>query len=223
MPTRRVRSTFVVFAVVAGFAWAGAVPAQDIGRITRVVLYPGSAAIERSARVAAGSNKVEMTGLPANFDLRTLRIEADPGIVIGEVAVRDVSRAKALSGREGELEARIEALKDGKAALDVEVKTAELVRDFLASLSTRPEGENGKPHQVMVDPRTITATVEALRRGGVDAYGLIQRIEIRKRALDQQIAVLERNLAQLRTGTRDARTLQVSVHAPRAGEIRASY
>src|SRR4051812_3332215 len=103
MPTRRVRNAFAVLAVIAGFAWTGAVPAQDIGRITRVVLYPGSAAIERSVRVAAGSNKVEMTGLPASFDLRTLRVEADPGITVGEVAVHDVSRAEALSGREGEL------------------------------------------------------------------------------------------------------------------------
>src|SRR5688572_12828573 len=119
MPARRVRNAFVVSAVIAGISWAGAVPAQDAGPITRVVLYPGSAAVERSARVVAGSNKVEMSGLASNFDLRTLRVEADPGITVGEVAVRDVSRAKALSGREGGLEARIEALKDEKTALDV--------------------------------------------------------------------------------------------------------
>src|SRR2546423_12153362 len=94
MPTRRVRNAFVVFAVFAGISWAGAVLAQDAGRITRVVLYPGSAAIERSARVVAGSNKVEMTGLPANFDLRSLRVEAGPGIVVGEVAGGGGSRAQ---------------------------------------------------------------------------------------------------------------------------------
>src|SRR5262245_3085765 len=210
-------------AAAVALAWAGSAIAQDSGRITRVTLYPGMATVERTATVAPGQTRVELTGLPANFDPRTLRIDADADIRIGEVSVRDVARADSLGGLESQLEARIQALKDEKAKLDVEVKTAELVRDFLASLSTRPAGENEKPNQVMVDPKTITATVEALRRGGADAYGLIQRIDIRKRALDKQIAVLERELARLRSGTRDARTLLVSLHTPRAGEIRASY
>jgi uncharacterized protein (TIGR02231 family) len=216
------RGARTAVAVAVTLAWAGSALAQDGGRITRVTLYPGSATVERTARVAPGQTRLELTGLPASFDPRTLRIDADPDIRIGEVSVRDVARAESLSGRESQLEQKIQALKDEKARLDVEVKTAGLVRDFLASLSTRPHGENGKLHPVM-DPKTITATVEALRRGGVDAYGLIQRVDIQKRALDQRIAVLERDLAQLRTGTRDARTLQVSLHAPRAGEIRASY
>jgi uncharacterized protein (TIGR02231 family) len=222
MPTRRVRNAFVVFVALAGFAWVGAAPAQDAGRITRVLLYPGSATVERSARVVAGSNKVEMAELPANFDLRTLRVEADPGIVVGEVAVQDVGRAEALSGREGVLEARIEALKDEKTALEVEVKTAELVRDYLAALSTRPT-EGDKAHPIAVDPKAIPAVLEAIRRGGSDAYGLIQRIEIKKRGIDRQIAVLERDLARLRTGARDARTLSISYSASRGGEVRAAY
>jgi uncharacterized protein (TIGR02231 family) len=204
-------------------AWAGSAFAQEGGRITRVILYPGSATIERTAPVSPGQTRIELSGLPANFDPRTLRIDTDPDIRIGEVSVRDVARADSLSGRENQLEAKIQALKDEKARLDVEVKTAELVRDFLSSLSTHPAGENGNPHPVRIDPKAITATVEALRRGGADAYGLIQRIEIRKRSLDLQIAALERDLARLRSGARDARTVQINLHAPRAGDIRASY
>jgi len=220
MSNRGVRTAV---AVAVALAWAGSAAAQDAGRITRVTLYPGSATVERTANVAPGQTRVELTGLPANFDPRTLRIDSDADIRIGEVAVQDVARAESLSGREGQLEARIQALKDEKAKLDVEVKTAELVRDFLASLSTRPAGEGEKPGTVLVDPKSISATVEALRRGGADAYGLIQRVEIRKRTLDHQIAALERDLGRLRSGARDARTLQISLHAPRAGEIRASY
>jgi len=216
----RIRA-IVVATLIAGFA--GPALSQEVGRITRVVLYPGSAAIERSARVAAGSDRVEMSGLPANFDLRTLRVEADPGIVVGEVAVQDVSRAEALSGREGELEARIEALKDEKAALEVEVKTAELVRDYLAALSRHPGRENDKAQPIAVDPKAIPAVIDAIRRGGSDAYGQIQRIEIKKRGIDKQLAVLERDLARLRSGGRDARTLAISYSASRAGEVRATY
>lgn len=221
MPTRRIHYGIILFAVIAGFA--GPAPAQESGRITRVVLYPGSATIERSARVAAGSGTVQMTGLAANFDLRTLRVEADPDIRIGEVSVQDVGRAETVSGREGELEARIQALKDENAALDVEVKTAELVRDYLAALSSRPVADGEKLHSIVVDPKAIPAVIDAIRRGATDAYGLIQRIEVKKRGIDRQIAALERDLGRLRSGARDARTLAISYSASRAGEVRAAY
>ena len=220
MPNR-IRTGIIAFAVVAAFSVPAA--AQQSGRISRVTLYPGSAAIERAATVAAGSGTLEMTGLPANFDLRTLRVEAGPGIRVGEVSVQDIGRADALSGREAELEAKIQGLNDDKAAIDVEVKTAELVRDYLASLRARPGAEGDKAHPIAVDPKAIPAVIEALRRGGGEAYGQIQRIEIKKRAIDKQLAALQRDLARLRTGARDARTLVIGYAASRAGEVRATY
>lgn len=220
MPIRMRRSIAVV-AVTACFAWAGPAAAQEGGRIARVVLYPGAATIERVAQVAAGQARVELTGLPANFDPRTLRVEADDGIRIGEIAVRDVARTAALGTRESELEARIQALKDRQAELDVEVKTAELVRDFLVSLSARPESE--KAQSPVIDAKTIPAVLEAIRRGGTDAYAAIQRIAVKKRALDKQIAALERDLARLKGSTRDSRALAISLTASNAGSVRASY
>src|SRR3954452_7818244 len=219
--TRRIRTAIIAFAVFAAFA--GPLAAEESGRISRVTLYPGSAAIERTGSVAAGSGTLEMSGLPANFDLRTLRVEAGPGIRVGEVSVQDVGRAEALSAREADLEAKIQALNDEKAALDVEVKTAELVRDYLASLRAPPGAEGDKAHPIAVDPKAIPAVIEALRRGGGDAYGQIQRIEIKKRAIDKQMAALQRDLARLRTGARDARTLAISYAASRPGEVRATY
>ena len=201
-------------------ACAGAALAQEANRITRVVLYPGSATIERSARVAAGNGRVEMAGLPAGFDLRTLRVEGGPGILVGEISVQDVARAEALSGREAELEARIQALKDQKAALDVEVKSAELVRDYLAALSAKPSPED-KP--VMIDPKAIPGVLEAIRRGAADSFGVMQRADIAKREIDKQIAALERDLARLRSGARDVRTLAISYSASRPGVLRAAY
>jgi uncharacterized protein (TIGR02231 family) len=222
MPSRiRIRTGIIAFAVIATFA--GPAAEEQSGRISRVTLYPGSAAIERTAGVAPGSGTLEMTGLPANFDPRTLRVEAGPGIRVGEVSVQDVGRAEALSGREADLEAKIQALNDDKAALDVEVKTAELVRDYLASLHARPDAKGDKARPIAVDPKAIPAVIDALRRGAGDAYGQIQRIEIKKRSIDKQIAALQRDLARLRTGARDARTLAISYAASRAGEVRATY
>jgi uncharacterized protein (TIGR02231 family) len=220
MPAPHIRNGIIVFALLLGVS--APAPAQEPGRISRVTLYPGSAAIERTARVAPGTSKVEMTGLAAGFDLRTLRVEADPGIVVGEVAVQDVSRAEAVGAREAELEAKIQALKDDKAALEVEVKTAELVRNYLASLSNRP-GDADKPHSVVMDPKAIPAVIDAIRKGGGEAFGQIQRIEIQKRGIDKQLAALERDLGRLKSGVRDARTLSISYSASRPGELRAVY
>ena len=210
MPSR----SLAAVAVIGAFAVIDGAFAQQI---TRVTLYPGSATIERTAQVTAGAGKVELTGLPTTFDPRTLRVDTDAGIQVGEVAVTDVSRTEALGAREAELEARIERLKDEKAALDVDVKTAELMRNYLASLSARPEGD--KSPRPAFDPRAL----EAIRRGGADAYGTIQRTDIRKRELDKRIAALEGDLARIRNGARDVRTVAISYTATRPGALRAAY
>jgi uncharacterized protein (TIGR02231 family) len=214
-----IRTTIVIAAaLVSACAFA-----QDIGRVTKVTLYPGSATVERSVRVGAGSGRVEMTGLPANFDVKTLRVEGDAGIRIGEVAVQDVGRTEALSGREADLEQKIQALKDEKGALDAEAKTAELVRDYLASLKNGPEEGDKGPRPAPIDARSIPAVLEAIRRGGSDAYGTIQKVEVKKRELDKQIASLERDLARVRSGARDVRSLWIGYSAAKPGELRAAY
>src|SRR4029078_2129564 len=127
-----------VLAVAGAFAWMDAALAQAISRVT---LCPASAPIERSAKWQVGVGKVQLAGLPANFDPRTLRVETDAGIHVGEVAVQDVSRIEAVGRRGAEVEERIQKRQGEKAALEVDVKTAELVRDYLKSLSARaPDG-----------------------------------------------------------------------------------
>jgi uncharacterized protein (TIGR02231 family) len=210
----------IPFAASALFLFTLSALAEE-SRISRVTLYAGSATVERSVAVTPERSRVELTGLPANFDMRSLRVEADPGIRIGEVSVRDIARTTALAGREADLEARIQALKDGRGVLEVEAKSAELVRDFLVSLSSRPSAEGEK--RASVDAKAIPVVIEAIRRGGGDALGAIQRVEVKKRALDRQIAALERDLAGLRSGGRDARTLVVNYSATQAGAVRALY
>ena len=206
---------------VAALFFAAAAAAQDIGRVTQVTLYPGSATVERAVRVIAGSGRVEMTGLPAGFDVRTLRVEGDPGIKIGEVAVQDIGRAEAFSSREADLESRIQALKDDRASLEVEEKTAELVRDYLVSLNAKEPDEKGA--RPAFDPKSIPVVLEAIRKGGSDAYGTIQKVAVKKRDIDKRLAALERDLARLRSGARDVRSLWVSYSAAKPGELRAAY
>src|SRR5204863_6835231 len=92
-------------------------------------------------------------------------------------------------------------------------------RDYLASLSARPD----EKHRAAVDPKVLPAVLEAIRRGGADAYGTMQRIAVQKRELAKSIAALERDLARLRSGARDVRTLSIAYSATRPGEVRAAY
>jgi len=210
------KKSVTVLAVAGALAWMDAALAQAISRVT---LYPGSATIERSAKVQAGVGKVRLAGLPANFDPRTLRVETDSGIHVGEVAVQDLSRAEAVGKREAELEERIQKLRDEKAALDVDVKTAELVRDYLKSLNSRTPDAKAPP----IDARSIPAVLDAIRRGGADSYGTIQKMEIRKRELDKRIGVLTAELSRIRNGAHEERTVTITYTAQKAGELRAAY
>lgn len=62
--------------------------AQDTSRITAVTLYPGSATVERTARVVPGMTRLEISGLPATFDPQTVRVDSDVGARIGEVSTQ---------------------------------------------------------------------------------------------------------------------------------------
>ncbi|MDM5181955.1 DUF4140 domain-containing protein, partial [Massilia sp. DJPM01] len=44
--------------------------------VTAVTLYPGGATVVRTAQVAAGATEVVIDGLPANFNLETVRVQA---------------------------------------------------------------------------------------------------------------------------------------------------
>jgi hypothetical protein len=95
---------------------SSAAHAQDASRITAVTLYPGSATIERTARVEPGMTLLRISGLPANFDPQSVRVEADPGVAIGEVSTQDASRVQSPNSREAQLEERIRRSRTGRAA-----------------------------------------------------------------------------------------------------------
>lgn len=210
------RTTIAVAVLLA----SGIVEADDASRIASVTLYPGSATVERIAHVGTGANRLELGGLPANFDIQTIRIDADPGIRLGEFSVQDVAAIDAVNPRQAELEKRVQALADQIAQLDVERQSAELVTGYLKNLGETPDG--AAPRQI-ADTRNLAATLEAIRRGGADSFGRIQQVAVKKRALDDQLTALKRDLDKIREGNRDTRRLTLTLAAGREGDVRISY
>src|SRR5258708_2617958 len=199
----------------------GTAMAQEAPGITAVTLYPGSATVERTARVAPGMTRLEISGLPANFDPQTVRVESDAGIRIGEVSTQDQSRTAASNARESAIEDKIQALRDRQAVLDVDARSAQMAAEFISRLGAPASGTE-KPAPIP-NARSLAETIEAVRRGGSDAFGRIQRVQVQKRELDKQIRALERDLARLKSGAKDVRTIAVGVSAERPGEVRVSY
>jgi len=215
------RRTSIGAALAAMSIGCGAAMAQDASRITAVTLYPGSATVERTARVTPGMTRLEISGLPANFDPQTVRVESGPGVRIGEVSTQDQSRTGASSARESAIEEKIQALKDRQAVLDVDARSAQMAADYILRLGAPVPGtEKLAP---ALNGKSVAEVIEAVRRGGSDAFGRIQRVQVQKRELDKEIRALERDLARLKSGAKDVRTIAVGVSAEQPGNVRVSY
>jgi uncharacterized protein (TIGR02231 family) len=193
---------------------------QDASRITAVTLYPGSATIERTARIAPGMTRLEIANLPANFDPLTLRVDADPGVQIGEVSTQDSAHVSAPDRREAQLEDRIQALKDRQSSLDGEIRSAEMVAKFLGRLGGPAGPDRTLP---MPDPKSLAGVIDVISRSSGDSAARVQRAQVQKRELARQVAALERDLARLKSGARDTRTVFVGVSAEKGGAARLSY
>ncbi|HMH19437.1 MAG TPA: DUF4139 domain-containing protein, partial [Burkholderiales bacterium] len=121
--------------------------------------------------------------------------------------------------RESAIEEKIQALKDRQAVLDVDARSAEMTAEFISRLGA-PAAEKPAP---IPNARSLAETIEAVRRGGSDAFGRIQKVQVQKREIDKEIRALERDLARLKSGAKDVRTIAVGVSVERPGEVKVSY
>lgn len=186
--------------------------------ITSVVLYPGSATVERTAQVPAGSNTLEISGLPNNFDSKTLLVQAERGIRIGQVVVRDVGKEAGAHPREKELQKKLRELKDQLDTLDIEVKSAGMVTGYLDKMGGAAAGDKG-----LIDGRTLLGVVDSIETSATRAYQRAQKAEIRKRQIQEEHDRIAFELTQLQSGARDSRVVTVQAVAERPGQMRLSY
>jgi len=189
--------------------------------VTAVTLYPGSAAVARTVRVTPGMTRFTVSGLPARFDPQSLRAEGGAGIRIGEVVMLEAARSDAVNPEEARLEDRIRTLRDERAALDGEMTSAEIVKAYLERLDGGPSGSDRV--RMPTDAKTLAGVVETLGRSAAEVMARMQKIAQRQREADRRIEAAERDLARMRTGVRDTRSLTVNLSAERAGEVRLTY
>ena len=208
--------------------------AGDTSRIARVTVYPGSATVERVARVPAGARSLTIGCLPASIDAQSLQISADPAVRVGEFNVltedRDVATACA-----SPLDGRIRELEDQIAGVKAEASALQLVDGYLRGVAgvggatAGDEAAAATPATATTTriasptPAQITATAEVLRKSGQDAFARAHQLKRKQEALELALKplVAERD----RVAGQRARVVTVSINlaAERDAELRLSY
>ncbi len=198
------------------FLFVGCMPALALADapVTRVVLYPGSALVERTATVRAGDQQLQITGLPASFDADSVQIEADAGIEIGELVWRDSARSAPLNAEEARLEKLVRQLSERVAQLDGDGLAAERTLKYLDALASPGDAiHDGNPQRVL----------DALRLGGVQAQRRILEIDSQKRELERELQARQRDLERVRPAVAAVRQLDLRLNARRDGKVRLRY
>ena len=220
------RSALAGFALLLVAAWPA--QAQDTSRITRVTVYPGSATVERVAKVAAGARSLTLACLPASLDAQSLQINADPAVRVGEFNVLTEDRDVA-AGCASPLDGRIRELEDQIAGVKAEASALQLVDGYLRSVAQTGAGTEAAgsataaPRAVTPTPAQITATAEVLRKSGQDSFARAHQLARKQEALELALKplVAERD----RVASQRARVVSVTIHlaTEREAELRVSY
>jgi uncharacterized protein (TIGR02231 family) len=189
---------------------AGTAVAQELPRIARVTLYPGSATVERDIALAVGSRRVQLRCLPAAFDAATLRVDAEAGVRVGDVTVEEVDAGHAQACKRGPLGDQQRALEDRRAAVAAEIEANETVIAYLR-----------QPLPPTALGATPLAAVDQLRRTAQDAYARQQPLKRRLEDIDRELTALR---ADREKGAPVAwRHVAFAVAAERAATLRLSY
>ncbi|MDH4416897.1 MAG: DUF4139 domain-containing protein [Acidovorax sp.] len=202
--------------------------AQDTSRIARVTVYPGSATVERVAKVPAGARSLTLGCLPASLDAQSLQINADPAVRVGEFNVLTEDRDVA-AGCASPLDGRIRELEDQIAGVKAEASALQLVDGYLRSVAQTGAGtEAAAPATTAAraatpTPAQITATAEVLRKSGQDSAARAHQLQRKQEALELALKplVAERD----RVASQRARVVSVTINlaAEREAELRLSY
>jgi len=194
--------------------------AADAARISRVVVYPGAATVERTARVVPGQRMLSIACLPAGLDATAIQVHADEGVRVGELALRTQPR-NAVAACASPLDERIRTLEDQLATLQAETAGLELAYKYLSTQATQTATADNKP--TTASPQQLAATADALKRTTQDG-------QVRLHALQRQREALERTLQPLRDERErtagqhsDVSTLTVQIASDREARVRVTY
>jgi uncharacterized protein (TIGR02231 family) len=216
---RRATALAMAWALLLGAAEQAA--AVDSSRITQVKVYPGSATVERVARIAAGSRSVTFACLPAGLDVQSLQVSAPASVRVGETSVLGEGRALSQRCAASALDGRIRELEDRKAALQAEKDALGLVTGYLKGFAGGDA--SGPAARAPADPRQLAAMADAMRRTGQDALLRQHQLARSQAEIDRLLdpLVAERRRTQGQGGQVIAVTVTLAAEAD--ADVKLSY
>ncbi|SFP18541.1 DUF4139 domain-containing protein [Variovorax sp. 770b2] len=200
----------------------GTAPAPSDSRITQVKVYPGSATVERVARVAAGSRSVTFACLPAGLDVQSLQVSADASVRVGETSVLAEQRELSARCATSALDGRIRELEDQKAALQAESDAFGMVTGYLKGLSGGG-GESAQGARAPMDARNLAAMTEAMRRTGQDSLLKQHQLARRQGDIDRQLNPLLAERTRSQGNGAQVVAVTVTLAASADAEVKLSY
>ena len=184
--------SFVAVIAIAAAMPATAAEIEAASQIDAVTVYPDGATITRLIRLnlPAGDTTLLARDFPLTLDPSSLRVEGEGGarLMIGAVDARPPLPAPPAS--QPQIDRRIEALRDGRAALDVDIASASARRRFaerFAETSPAGLGEKGEARPLSEWRSAFTAVAEEI----ATADNAIRDARIKQRDIDREISRLE--------------------------------
>ncbi len=181
-------------------------------RIARVTVYPGTAVVERTARVPAGAREVVLNCLSPQFDMASLRVEADAPIRLGPVTATTRPRSESPACSTSPLDGRITVLEDRIAALTAEHASQELVLGLLKGTTATVAANT-----------PLAATLPLVQRAGLDALQQQHRLQREREKLERELLPLKAERERQQPGGGEVRQLRVQLQAGAEGELRLQY
>lgn len=192
-------------------------------RITAVTVYPGSATVERVARIAPGARSVTLSCLPASLDPASLQVQADASVRVGEFHVltqdRDVAPACA-----SPLEGQIRSIEDQIASLKAEADALQLVHRYLHSVAGEaPVADAASARTLPASAVQIAATAEVLRKSAQESNSRSHQLQRRQQALELALKPLLAEQSRVAGQRAQVVSVTVNVASEREADLRLSY
>ncbi len=195
-------------------------------KIIRVIVYPGSARVTRQGKeeLPAGEHVLTVKGLPTSVALESLQANASgpAGTKIGAVEIGTSYASRALDAEVRALEDKIDKKREEIAAVDDEKKSLDSQLQFVAALRDGISKKSGEsiPTAPKIDVAGWKQTVAFVGQESERILAAQRKLEPRKKKLQGELSVLERELAELRAKqSTNYQDVAINVELPKPGTL----
>ncbi len=197
------------------------------GTLKAATVYNDRATLTLEAQtvVPTGKHVVMFEGLPTGIYTDSLRVKgsSQAKAVLGALSHKIVNNVELTSAREAELNAKKEKLEDQKEIIEAEITAINAKKNFLKSLEAKAiETTNDEIAKFELNSTTWLEAANTLQTGMDE----ILKTELTKqnqiKDINEQIAKINRDLAQVRTGSKQTLTVSLPVEMSRGENLSLS-